>query len=59
MLKYNFISATIAKNTYYISKANNNMLNSYKSINIALEITSNLDIIKGKAYTKELGITSS
>jgi len=35
------------------------MLNSYKSINIALEITSNLDIIKGKAYTKELGITSS
>jgi len=35
------------------------MLSLYKSINIALKVTSNLNIAKSKAYTKELCITSS
>jgi hypothetical protein len=35
------------------------MLNSGKSINIALKVTSNLNTIKGKACAKELGITIS
>jgi len=34
------------------------MLNSCKSINIALKVTSNLNTIKGRAYAKEPGITS-
>jgi hypothetical protein len=59
LLKRDFISITIAKNFNYISKDSDNILSFYKSINIALKVTSNLNTIKGKACAKELGITIS
>jgi hypothetical protein len=51
------MSITITRNPYYIGKDNNNMLSSYKSISIILEVISNLNIIKGRASAKELYIT--
>jgi hypothetical protein len=48
----------LLKNPYYISKDSNNILNSYKSISIALKVISNLNIIKRRACAKELGIAS-
>jgi len=58
LLRRDFISTTIAKNLNYISKDGNNVLSSYKSISIALEVTSDLNTTKGRACAKELGITS-
>jgi hypothetical protein len=58
LLEYDFISITIAKNPYYISKDGNNVLSFYRSISIALEVPSSLNIIKGRACAKELGIAS-
>jgi hypothetical protein len=57
-LGYDFTITTIAKNPNYISKDSNNMLNSCKSISIALKVTSNLNTTKGRACAKEPGITS-
>jgi len=58
LLRRDFISTTIAKNPYYISKDSNNVLNSRKSISIALKVTSDLNTTKGKARAKEPGIAS-